>query len=164
MSSPPPAAWPHPRADARPAFRFAYPGVVTVAAGRVPSVLLLRWFTVVGAMFAVALFGGASCGDGPLAPVSMAGPGACPNVVLQASLPGALVPEASGGTPHNGHNPSEIAAGACLFVVVALAGLAVAGAVRRPLLVHASYWWARMGIPCVRPPSACPMRIDVLRI
>ncbi|MFC6020221.1 hypothetical protein ACFP2T_29140 [Plantactinospora solaniradicis] len=137
---------------------------MTVAAGRAPSVLLLRWLTVVGALFAVALFGGPSCGDTPLAAVPMAGHAACPNVLLQASLPGTLVPEAGGGAPHGGHDPSDVVAGACLFVVVALAGLAIAGAVRRPLLVHASYWWARMGIPRVRPPSAGPTRIDVLRI
>lgn len=126
--------------------------------------LLLRWLTVVGALFAVALFGGTSCGDGPYAPVSMAGHAACPNVLLQASLPGALMADADRGAPHGGHDPAEGVTGACLFVVVALAGLAVAGAVRRPLLVHASFWWAGTGSPGVRPPSARPIRIDVLRI
>jgi hypothetical protein len=37
--------------------RSTYPGLVTVAAGRAPSVRSLRWLVVVGALFAVAMFG-----------------------------------------------------------------------------------------------------------
>ncbi|MCW6007035.1 hypothetical protein K1W54_20975 [Micromonospora sp. CPCC 205371] len=138
---------------------------MSVATGRVFSVRLLRWFMVVGALFAVALFSGASYRDAPLAPVSMAGfyAAACPNVVLQASLPGALAAETDGGLPDN-HGPGGALAGGCLFVVVALAGLALAGGIRRPLLVHAAFWWARLRVSRMRPMTVVPMWADVLRI
>lgn len=128
--------------------------------------LLLRWLVVVGALFAVALFGGASFGDGPLTSASVAGQVVCPNVVLQASLPGALAGEPGGhaGAPEGGHGPGGAIADECLFVVVALAGLAVAGAVRGPLLVYLAYWWARLGARRARTPSAGPMWTGVLRI
>ncbi|MBE1490746.1 hypothetical protein [Plantactinospora soyae] len=151
--------------DPRGQLRVTYSGLVTVAAGRVSSVPLLRWFTIIGALFAVALFSGSSCGDGPLAPASMAGHSACPNVVLQASLAGALAMETGhGGAPDDRPGPGETVTGACLFVVVALAGLALAGAVRRPLVAHAAYWWVRVGVPLVRPPSIGSEWLGVLRI
>lgn len=137
--------------------------MVTVAAGRMSSPLL-RWLMVIGALFAVALFGGASCGDRTLPPVPMTGYSACPNVILQASLPGALVAEAGRGAPDGGHGSGELVAGACLFVVVALAGLAMAGAVHRPLLVHVAYWWARLRVALLGSPLVGVSRVDVLRI
>ncbi|BCB76860.1 hypothetical protein GCM10022251_48830 [Phytohabitans flavus] len=136
--------------------------MVTVTAGRAPLGRSLRWLMVVGALFAVTLFGGASCADRPLVPGSMAGYGACPNVLLQASLPGAL--EAGGGAPDRGHGPGETGISACLFVVVALAGLALAGAVRRPLLADVAFWWARSRTARVRPLAVVPMWVDALRI
>lgn len=136
---------------------------MTVAAGRLFPVPLLRWFMVVGALFAVTLFGGASGGDTSLTPVSMAGHAVCPNVVLQASLPGALAAEAGGRAPDDGHGPGEIA-GACLFVVVALAGLALAGEVRRPLLAYGSSWWTRLFPSRFRSSALAPMWVGVLRI
>jgi hypothetical protein len=142
----------------------AYSCFVSVATRPVLPGRLLRWFMVVGALFAVALFSGASYRDAPLAPVSMVGyPAACPNVVLQASLPGALVADADDGAPDGGRGPGETVASACLFVVVALAGLALAGGVRRPLLVYVA-WWAPLRVPRVRPLMVVPMWADVLRI
>ncbi|MEE6261538.1 hypothetical protein [Plantactinospora sonchi] len=137
---------------------------MTVAAGRMSPRLLLRWLLVVGALTAVTLFGGASSGDGNLSPVSAVGHSACPNVILQASLPGALVAGTGAHTPDGGHGPSEAVAGACLFVVVALAGLAMAGLVRRPLLVHLAYWWARLRDPLPWSPVSGLTQPDVLRI
>ncbi|WP_460847053.1 hypothetical protein [Phytohabitans suffuscus] len=84
-------------------------------------------------------------------------------MVLQASLPGVLLAEAGGG-PDGGHGPGEAGASACLFVVVALAGLALAGAVRRPLLADVAYWWARSRAARVRPLAVVPMWVGVLRI
>jgi hypothetical protein len=147
-----------------PAFPFAYAGVVTVAAGRMSSRPSPRWLMVVGALFAVALFGGSPCGGETLPPLSMTGLKACPNVVLQASLPGALAVETGGEAPDGGHGTSEPVAGACLIVVVALAGLAMAGAARRPVLVHLAYWWARLRVPLPWSPVAGVMRVDVLRV
>lgn len=143
---------------------MTYPGVVTVTAGQAPLGRALRWLMVVGALFAVTLFGGLSCADRPLVPGSMAGFGACPNVLLQASLPGALVAQAGGGAPRDGHGPGEAGASACLFVVVALFGLGLAGAVRRPLLADVAYWWARSRVSRVRPLTVVPMWAVVLRI
>jgi hypothetical protein len=141
-----------------------YIGVVTVAAGRVSSVRMLRWLVVVGALFAVALFGGSSWGEGPVPSASVATNGACPNVILQASLPGALVAAADGrgGAPEGGHGPADALAGACLFVVVALVSLA--GAARRPLLTYVASWWAGFRARRVRPLSVAPMWSGVLRI
>lgn len=137
---------------------------MTVAAGRMSPRLLLRWLLVVGALTAVTLFGGASTGDGTLSPVSAAGHNACPNVILQASLPGALLAGTGTHTPDGGHGPSDSVAGACLFVVVALAGLALAGLVRRPLLVHLGHWWARLRDPLSWSPMPGLTQVDVLRI
>lgn len=139
---------------------------MSVATGRVFPVRLLRWFMVVGALFAVALFSGASYRDVPLAPASMAGyysAAACPNVVLQASLPGALAAEADDG-PAESPGPGEAIASGCLFVVVALAGLALAGEARRPLLVHLAFWWARLRVSRAGPRVVVPMWTDALRI
>jgi hypothetical protein len=136
---------------------------VTVAAGHAPSVRSLRWLVVVGALFAVAMFGGTSCGDGRLAPASVAGHG-CPNVILQASLPGALTAVAGEGAPNGGHGPRETLAGACLFVVLVLTGLALVGAARRPLLTYVTSWWALLSLPRPRPPAVGSMSMDVLRI
>ncbi|MFC0527272.1 hypothetical protein [Phytohabitans kaempferiae] len=137
---------------------------MTVAAGRVCSVPLLRWFMVAGALFTIALFGGVSCGDSPLAPVSVAGHVACPNIILQASLPGGLEAKADGGASDGGHGLGETAASACLFVVVALAGLALADAVRGPLLAYWASWWTRLRVPRLRVPASVPMWVAVLRI
>jgi hypothetical protein len=115
---------------------------------------------VIVALFSVALFGGSSCVDGPLAS-PMAGYAACPNVILQVSLQGALAAEAGGEGPDGGHG--EVVAGACL-VVMALAGLALIGAVRRPLLMCLAYWWARMPFPSLRSPAGISTRLDALRI
>jgi hypothetical protein len=135
---------------------------VTVVAGPAPSGRLLRWLMVVGALFAVALFGGSSCADGPRMPVSTSGYAACPNVILQVSLP--LTAEA-GGMPDGGRDAGDVVADACLFLVVALAGLALAGATGRPLLIFLAFWWARMPLRRrERPATAGSMWSEPLRI
>ncbi|MEV4628208.1 hypothetical protein AB0J90_18210 [Micromonospora sp. NPDC049523] len=133
---------------------------MTVLSGRARSVRPFRWLMVIVALFSVTLFGGSSCVDGPLAS-PVAGYGACPNVILQASLQGALAAEAGGEGPDGRHG--EVVAGACL-VVMALAGLALIGAIRRPLLMGLAYWWAQLPFPTMRPPAGISTRLDALRI
>jgi hypothetical protein len=50
------------------------------------------------------------------------------------------------------------------FVVAALAGLALAGGVRRPLLAYVASWWVLLGIPRAQVGSDGPMWLGVLRI
>jgi hypothetical protein len=95
--------------------------------------------------------------------VSPSGYAACPNVILQVSLP--LTAEAGGGLPDGGRGAGEVAADACLFLVVALAGLALAGAAGRPLLMFLAFWWARLPLRRRhRPMTAGAMRSEPLRI
>jgi hypothetical protein len=121
---------------------------------------LLRWLVVVGALFAVTLFGGSSCADGPLTPPPASNYAACPNVILQVSLPGAM----SGGDG-SADGTFDAVADAGVFLVVALAVLALTGGAGRLLLGFLAFWWARMPLRRRHPrTTAGSMRMDPLRI
>jgi hypothetical protein len=128
-----------------------------------PAGRLSRWIVVLGALFAVALFSGSSCGESRLTTTPIITSGACPNVILQASLPG-LLPVEAGSVPDDSHLPGDTIAGTCLFVVMALAALALAGGLRGPLLVFRGFWWARLPLALQRIPAVSSSRQDELRI
>ena len=133
---------------------------MSVAAGPAPSVRLLRWLVVVGALFAVTLFGGSSCAGGPLTPAPTSGYAACPNVILQVSLPGVM-----NGGDGSADGRFDAVADACVFLVVALAALALAGGAGRLLLGFLAFWWARLPLRRRSPRTTTgSMRMDPLRI
>ncbi|WP_033343249.1 hypothetical protein [Catenuloplanes japonicus] len=114
----------------------------------------LRWITVIGALLAVTLFGGASSGDDQLTPSSLT---ACPNVVLQAALLGGQ----DRTEPVGDHGVAVTDAG--LFVVIAL-GVALLGALRGPLLTDVSFRGRGPALHLQWLTAVLPIRTDSLRI
>jgi hypothetical protein len=139
---------------------------VTGLTGEAPPRRWWRWAIVLGALFAVTLFGGASGGDRAAGPMAMANATVCPNVILQASLPGVSPGGAGAGhsLPEDRNVPVDGAAGAGLFLVMALAALALSGGARQPLLTFLAFWWARLSQALRSLPTLGPVPLEALRI
>ena len=98
--------------------------------------------------------------DRPLAPAPVSGYAACRNVILQVALPGVM-----NGGDGSADDRFDAVADACVFLVVALAVLALTGGTGRLMLGFLAFWWARMPVRRRRPPTTTgSMRMDPLRI